>query len=84
MARPVPTSVPRLPLGGGQPLPRRRDGGQPPPRTPVRCPREACRRVMGETDGPHLYLASCMMVRIATLYCIAPSCDGRVFWHPRP
>jgi hypothetical protein len=38
---------------------------------------------MAETDGSRLYLVTCVMTRTATLYCVAPNCDGLYYWYPR-
>lgn len=51
-------------------------------RSQVRCPREGCRRVLAETDGTRLYLASCAMLRTATLHCVADGCAGKWTWYP--
>jgi hypothetical protein len=51
-------------------------------RAEVRCPRDGCRRVMGETDGSRLYLVTCTVTRLVTLYCLEPGCDGKWTWTP--
>lgn len=48
------------------------------PRTPICCPR--CRAQLAETDGPRLYIGSCAMIKVVTMYCQA--CGGRVVWQP--
>jgi hypothetical protein len=37
---------------------------------------------MAETDGTRLYLASCTMLRTATLHCVADGCAGKWTWYP--
>lgn len=57
------------------------------PRIAIRCPR--CGRVIGESDGPQLYLGGGVARRLITLGCAGRviggrtvSCGGVVVWRP--
>lgn len=57
------------------------------PRIAIRCPR--CGRVIGESDGPQLYIGGAIARRLITLGCAGRTigartvpCSGVVIWKP--
>lgn len=54
----------------------------PRPMADMHCPVDGCGRVMAQTDGRALYLATCSITRTVTLHCTRHGCSGRLTWHP--